>query len=152
MKALLTLCLFILASCAQHRGPASSQGNPVAQDSMALGNIKATAVKFVDKKNVCFDITLVMKGVDQREAMASNWSLAYVDKDSRYHLLSFNQRDPASVPQGGNKVSAYGTYQEWTNTFRTCAPQAKPGDVQSLILTPKELSYKETEGMKLEWN
>lgn len=152
MKLLAIISLLAIFGCAQHRGPASVNGNPVAYDQMALGNIKASAVKTVENQDVCFDITLDMKGVKQNEAMASNWTLAWVDKDAKYHLLSMNQRDPASVPKGGTKVEPYGAYEEWSNSFRTCAPKARVGDVKSLILTPKELSYKETEGMKLEWN
>jgi hypothetical protein len=152
MKVLAIISLFAFVSCAHNRGPASVNGNPVAYDNMAGGNVKASAVKTIDQQDVCFDISLEMKGVDQKEAMASNWTLAWVDKDSRYHLLSLNQRDPASVPKGGTKVAPYGAYEEWSNSFKACAPKARIGDVKSLVLTPKELSYKETEGMKLEWN
>jgi hypothetical protein len=152
MKVLALFSLFVIVSCAHNRGPASLNGQPVAYDEMALGNIKASAVKSIEKQDVCFDITLKMKGVPQREAQASNWTVAWVDKESKYHLLSLNQRDPASAPQGGTKVVPYGAYEEWTNTFKTCAPKARSGDVQSLILTPKELTYREAEGMKLEWN
>jgi hypothetical protein len=92
-----------------------------------------------------------MKGVDQQDAIPSNWTVAWVDKQSQYHLLSLNQRDPASVPQGGQKIAPYGAYQEWTNTFRACASKARLDDVKSLILTPKTLPYKATEGLNLEW-
>lgn len=151
MRFLPVLAFVLLASCSHQRGPASVGGNPVAYDSMALGNIQAEAVKVADKKDTCFDITLNMKGVDQKEAQSSNWTVAWVDKESRFHLLSLNQRDPASVPKGGTKVAPYGAYEEWSNTFRTCAQNVNKDEIQSLILTPKELSYKETEGMKLEW-
>jgi len=152
MKILAIISLFVIVSCSHNRGPASLNGNPIAYDEMALGNVKASAVKLVEQQDVCFDITLEMKGVDQKEAMPSNWTLAWVDKDSKYHLLSLNQRDPASVPKGGTKVAPYGAYEEWSNSFKACAPKARMGDVKSLVLTPKELTYKETEGMKLEWN
>lgn len=152
MKVLGLMILFIIASCSHNRGPASLDGKPVAYDDLAGGNVKASAVKSVEQQNVCFDITLNMKGVDQKEAFASNWTLAWIDKDSKYHLLSLHQRDPASEPKGGTKVAPYGAYQEWTNTFRSCAPRARLGDVKSLVLTPKELTYKAHEGLKLEWN
>lgn len=152
MKKLFLLNLLVLTSCAQYRGPASQNGSPVAYDTIALGNVKASAIKTIEDQNVCFDVTVVMKGVDQKEAQASNWTLAWVDKQSQYHLLSLSQREPASVPKGGTKVAPYGAYEEWTNTFRTCAPQVRMNDVKSLVLTPKELSYKESESMKLEWN
>ena len=152
MKFVAILCLLISFGCAQHRGPASVGGNKVAHDTMAMGNIKASAVKSVANKDVCFDITLVAKGVEQRIAHPSNWTLAWVDSESKFHLLNMNLRDPASTPQGGNKIAPYGAYKEWSNNFRTCAPKARLGDVKSLVLTPKELPYKETEGMTLEWN
>lgn len=142
MKFLAVMSLLAVISCAQQRHPSTDKS--VAYDEMADGKIQATAVKKVTKQDVCFDINLKMKGVEQKEAMASNWTLAWVDQNSRYHLLSLHQRDPASVPKGSP--------EEWTNSFRTCAPKAKVGDLNSLILTPKELSHKETEGMKLEWN
>ncbi len=152
MRAILLLSTLLFVSCAQNRGPASVNGNPVAYDSLAFGNVQASAVKMIDQQDVCFDITLVMKGTTMREAQPSNWTVAWVDKESRYHLLNLNQRDPASVPQGGQKVAPYGAYEEWTNTFRTCAPKARIGDVKSLVLTPKDLSYKSESGLKLEWN
>ncbi len=152
MKKIILLTFLVLASCAQHRGPASQNGATVAYDTMALGNVKASAIKSIEDQSVCFDVTVVMKGVDQKEAQASNWTIAWVDQQSQYHLLSLSQREPASIPVGGTKVAPYGAYQEWTNTFRTCAPQARMNDVKSLVLTPKELSYKESESMKLEWN
>lgn len=152
MRLLSFLLLATLISCSQTRVPASLNDQTVAYDSMALGNVRATAVKSLEAQDVCFDITLVMKNVPQKKASPSNWTVAWVDQDSKYHLLNLNQRDPASTPKGGQKIAPYGTYQEWTNTFRTCASKAKLKDVKSLVLTPKELIYKEHEGLKLEWN
>lgn len=143
--------MFIFIGCATDRSPASLSDGTVAHDSMAFGNIKATATKTTYKEDVCFDINLEMKGVEQKDAASSNWTIAWVDKASHYHLLVLNQRDPASIPQGGQKIAPYGTYQEWTNTFRTCAPKARFGDVKSLILTPKTLPYRVSEGMYLNW-
>jgi hypothetical protein len=151
MRFLLFICLFILISCSHQRGPASDTSQPVATDSMALGNVKAFATKTTDNKNVCFDISLSMKGVDQKDASPSNWTVAWIDKESKYHLLSLNQRDPASIPQGGTKIAPYGYYQEWKNNFRACAPKAVMGDVEALSLTPKSLPYKEAEGLTLKW-
>jgi hypothetical protein len=139
-------CILISASCAHQTGPSSSNHQTVAHDEMAQGKIEASAVKILENEDVCFEITLIMKGVDQREAMVANWQLAWVDQASRYHLLNMSQRDPASEPK------PYGAHQEWTNSFRSCTPKVRLGDVKSLFLTPKELSYKETEGMKLEWH
>ena len=151
MKLLPIICIFILSSCAHNRGPASDKMINTASDSIALGNVKASAIKVEENQDVCFDISLKMKGVEQRDASLANWTLAWVDQGSRYHLLNLNQRDPASVPTGGQKIAPYGTYEEWTNTFRTCAPEAKFEDVKSIVLTPKSLPYKKIESMILEW-
>lgn len=151
MKAVPILFVLFFTSCAYNRGPASVNRQNVARDSMASGNIEATAVKMAQNKSTCFDISLHMKGVEQKEASASNWSVAWVDSGGKYHLLSMGQRDPASLPQGGKRVAPHGAYEEWSNSFRACAPVADPAAVMSIILTPKELSYRETAGLKLEW-
>lgn len=132
----------LLLSCTmlteQTNGPVN-----VAYDEMADGKIRASATRALENQDVCFDITLIMEDVNEKEAMASNWTIAWVDTNSRYHLLSTNQRDPASAPRGSR--------ERWTNHFRTCTPKDRQNEVNHLILTPKELSYRETEGMKLEW-
>ena len=152
MKSLSVICLIALVSCAHNRAPSSENTPYVAKDSMALGNVKASAVKTASKDNVCFDVTLTMKGTPQDEASASNWTMAWVDQNSQYHLLNPSQRDPASVPQGGQVVAPYGAYQEWTNTFRTCAPEASMKNVKSLVLTPKNTTYKDKDGLRLVWD
>lgn len=152
MKLISFLILTSLWSCSHHRGPASlTPDKNVAEDTMALGNVKATAVKSTEGQDVCFDVQVTMKGVHQKEASPSNWTLAWVDQESKFHLLTLNQRDPASEPKGGTKITSYGAWEEWSNTFRTCAPQTRFQDVKSLVLTPKELTYKENESLKLEW-
>jgi|GEM_PF-1652493 len=151
-KFMMVLCLVILASCAHKRGPASVDGNPVAYDSMALGNVKASAVKRVNNQEVCFDIKLQTKDVSPDQAKASNWTLAWVDQQNQYHLLPVTQRDPASAPQGGAVVAPYGTYTEYSNDFTTCAPKAQFDNVKGLVLTPKELPYAKKDGLKLNWN
>jgi hypothetical protein len=151
-KIMMVLCLVILASCAHKRGPASVDGNPVAYDSMALGNVKASAVKRVSNQEVCFDIKLETKDVSPDQAKASNWTLAWVDQQNQYHLLPVTQRDPASAPQGGAVVAPYGTYTEYSNDFTTCAPKAQFDNVKGLVLTPKELPYAKKDGLKLNWN
>ncbi len=152
MKVLCLFSLIILASCASHRRPATVNGNPVAYDSMALGNVQASAVKRIEKQDVCFDVTLTMKNIKQEQANSSNWTLAWVDKNDQYHLIPLPQRQPASGPQGGPQITAYGYYNEWNNNFTTCVPQARMSDVKSLVLTPKELPYDKKDGMKLNWN
>jgi len=151
-KILMILCLVALVSCAHQRGPASIDGNPVAYDSMALGNVKASAVKRVNDKEVCFDINLVTKDVRQDQAQASNWTLAWVDKEDQYHLLTITQREPASAPQGGAVVAPYGAYTEYSNNFTTCAPKTEIDNVKGLVLTPKDLPYAKKDGLKLTWN
>ena len=123
----------------------------MAYDSVSLGNIQAHAIKRVEKDEVCFDVSLKMKNVDKQNAQPSNWSFAWVDKAEQYHLMSATQRDPAAVPKGGEVVAPYGAYQEWTNSFVTCAPKAKFSDVKSLVMTPKDLPYKEVKSLVLTW-
>lgn len=151
-KFMLFLSFGFLVSCAAHRGPASVNGHPVAYDSMALGNVKASAVKRESKQDVCFDITLVGKNVKKDHTLASNWSFAWVDKNDQYHLLPASQRQPASAPKGGAVVAPYGFHHEYTNSFTACAPKTQYGEVKGLVLTPKDLPYKKSDGMKLSWN
>jgi hypothetical protein len=150
-KSIMLLFLIILSSCAQNRGPASVGGNPVAYDSMALGNVKASAVKRTQNQEVCFDIELVTKDVKPEQAQASNWTLAWVDHENQYHLLATTQREPASTPQGGAVVSPYGAYNEFNSSFTTCVPKAQMHHVKSLIMTPKDLPYAKKDGLKLQW-
>jgi len=151
-KPMMLLCLIIVASCAHQRGPASVEGNPVAYDSMALGNVKASAVKRAHQKEVCFDINLVTKDLKLEQAQAANWNLAWVDKNNQQHLLPTNQREPASVPQGGTVVSPYGAFNEYNSSFTTCVPKADMDDVKGLVLIPKDLPYAKKDGLKLNWN
>lgn len=151
MKVLSLICLIAVVSCAHNRSPSSEHKQNIAQDSMALGNVHASAVKTATKDNVCFDVTLKMKGTKQEEASAANWTMAWVDQNAQYHLLNPAQRDPASVPQGGQVVAPYGAYEEWTNTFRTCAPEASVKNVKSLVLTPKSSTFKD-EDLRLSWD
>lgn len=152
MKMLSIICLFAVMACSHNRNPASLSGQPVAHDSMALGNIKADATKRLSKEAVCFDINMAMKGVSQEKAMPANWTVAWVDHNEQYHLIKMNQRDPASVPKGGQVVAPYGAYEEWNNSFTACAPKAEFGQVKSLVLTPKELPYREDKSLRLNWN
>ncbi len=151
MKYVSIIYLIALASCAHYRAPSSVNGQQVASDSIALGNVTATATKSSQKSDVCFDINVVVKGTDQAVAQPSNWTLAWVDKAEQYHLMNFSQREPASVPQGGRVAAQYGEYEQWSNTFRTCAPEARFNEVKALVLTPKSLPYKESKGLYLNW-
>ena len=151
-KLIFMTALVFLVSCTQMRGPASIEGNPVAYDSMALGNVKASAVKRESNQQVCFDINLVSKDVKPEQVQGSNWTLAWVDTNNNYHLLPLTQRDPASSPKGGTVITPYGSYTEYSNSFTTCAPRADMNQVKSLVLTPKDLPYNKKDGMKLTWN
>lgn len=150
MKLVMLFCLIIFASCAHNRGPASVDGNPVAYDSKALGNIKADAIKRVANGDVCFDINLQMKNVQAHEAQASNWTLAWVDNNNQYHPVPVANRNPASAPVGGAVVTPYYYYNEYKNTFTSCAPKAQFENVKGLVLTPKDSTYK-NEDLKLSW-
>ena len=151
-KIMMILCLASLASCAPQRGPASIEGNPVAYDSMALGNVKASAVKRAEDKDVCFDIKLLAKDVKPEQAQVSNWTLSWVDQNNQTHALPITQRDPASTPHGGAVVAPYGAYNEYSNNFTTCATKAQFENVKGIVLTPKDLPYAKKDGLKLTWN
>ena len=148
MKFSIFITFVALMSCA-HRGPSSLNGQPYAEDNVASGNVKASATKDAHKDDVCFDITVDLKNVDQNLATSSNWTAAWVDRANNYHLLDLNQRDPASAPKGGRVAAQYGEYTEWSNTFRACASKAKMYDVRSLVLTPKSMPHKTGDGLHL---
>lgn len=151
MKILSFICLIALVGCSHQRTPASANGSQVAYDTAALGNVLAYATKRMDKQDVCFDINLEMKGASQQDIMPGNWTVAWVDQQDRYHLVNMNQRDPASTPKGGNVVAPYGAFQEWKNTFTTCAPKANFNDVKSLVLTAKEFPWQGDRELHLTW-
>lgn len=151
MKYLSIICLAALVGCA-HRAPSSLNGLPYAEDSAALGNVKASAVKSAENKDVCFDIDLAVKNVDAQLVAPSNWTIAWVDRNNQYHLLNLNQRDPASAPQGGRVAAQYGEYTEWKNHFKACAPKAQMFDVKGIVMTPKNLPYKYGDGLHLNWD
>ena len=150
-KIMMILCLASLASCAPQRGPASIEGNPVAYDSMALGNVKASAVKRAEDKDVCFDIKLLAKDVKPEQAQVSNWTLSWVDQNNQTHALPITHRGPASAPQGRAVVAPYGAYTDYSNNFTTCVPKTHFENVKGIVLTPKDLPYAKND-LKLNWN
>jgi hypothetical protein len=151
MRKLLMLTLLIFYGCAQTGvKPRMLDGNPMAYDSAASGNVLASAAKVSENKDICFEISLSLKGVSEQAAMASNWTLTWVDQKDRHHLMKLNQRDPASTPNAEFTQAPYGAYQEWTNTFRTCINRTKSAEVKSLVLTPKELPFEE-QSLILKW-
>jgi hypothetical protein len=151
LKTLSIICLALLFSCANSRHPSSLYGDRFTEDTIARGNVRATAVKEFSNQDVCFDISLIVKNANQNFAAPSNWTAAWIDSANQYHLLNLNQRDPASAPQGGRVAAQYGEYEEWNNSFRACASKARMGDVRSLVLTPKTLPFKSDDGLHLNW-
>lgn len=144
MKLVSLLCCLIFAGCAQKPVVIPKSSSPVAHASMAKGKLTAVAVKTITEQDVCIVITLKTKGVSQDAVLSSNWMAAVVDQKSQYHLLTINQRDPASVPQGKRK--------NWTHALRTCASRARLGDVKKLVLTPKVLPFNNEEELQLIWD
>jgi hypothetical protein len=117
----------------------------VFSDSIAEGKITATAQKVVENQSVCFIVNLSMKDVEARNVRSSNWIAAWEDMNSRIHLLSLKQRDPASTPE---LVSE----DEWTNNFKTCTSRAQIDEVKSLILAPKDLPFEHSnEHLTIQW-
>ena len=152
MKVLSGLCLLTLIACSHSRHPSSLHGQKVARGNASYGKIEAVATKMTDKNSVCFDIDLKLKGGDQANALPSNWTLAWIDANKNYHLLDFNQRDPASVPDGGRVAAQYGEYEQWKNTFKTCAAGASSSDVKTLVLTPKNVPFEGNSTVFLSWD
>lgn len=150
MRLLTFTFILFLGACANHRQPVEVTGHEVARDSLAKGNVKASAVKHLDNQDVCFDITLKLSGTTMQEALPRNWSLAWVDKKNQYHLISLNQRDPASIPRGGSTTRGEDR-MEWSNTFRTCTARAELDDVKSIVLTPKQLPFADKRSLRLNW-
>jgi hypothetical protein len=152
MKFYLFSILFLTISCSHQRSPASLNDPSVATESFAFGNVKASAQKNVQNDSVCFDIQLKMKGVDEHHAKATNWTVSWVDKNQKVHELIQNQRTPASLPQGETKIAPYGSYEQWQSELHVCADGVQKNEIQSIVLTPKELPYKIKNGMSLHWN
>ena len=151
MKILSIICLFSLVGCANYRHPSSLGADKYAEDTKAAGSVQASAIKMAENSDVCFDINLVLKNVEPQLASPSNWTIAWVDRQNQYHLLNLNQRDPASTPTGGRVAAQYGEYDQWSNTFRACAPKAKMFEVKGLVMTPKSLPYQTGDGLHLNW-
>lgn len=144
MKLVGLLCCLIIAGCAQKPVIVPKTPSPHAQASIAKGKVTAYAVKTISDQDVCIVITLKSKGLPQDAVVPSNWMAAVVDQKSQFHLLTLNQRDPASVPRGKRK--------NWSNVLRTCASRARLVDVKKLVLTPKVLPFNNEEELQLNWD
>lgn len=153
MRCVWITTLLLLFGCTSRlvREP-TIQGHPMAYDSIAKGNVNGSAAKWEDKEELCFDISVSIKGGEEEHILPANWSLAWVDKNQKFHLLKLTQRDPASVPHGGQVLAPYGSYEEWTNSFRNCVPRLKMKDVKALVLTPKSLPFKDAGSLNLKWD
>lgn len=148
MKLVLILCLFTLWNCS------ILKQNPythIAEDSMSFGKVQVLARKITRNEDVCFEIEMKLKNVDQKEILPSNWTVAWIDQSSNYHLLRLNQRDPASIPTVKKSYTFFRRQKEWSNDFVTCAPKAKVLDVNALVLNPKSLPYSHAGGITLKW-
>lgn len=119
------------------------QPSDLATDSIADNKIKAYARKITEHREVCFEITLQLKDVELKDTAPSNWTLAWVDQNSRYFLMNLTQRNPASVPERLGDL--------YVNQFKVCSPEEKFGKLQYLLLGPKSLSIPEVRVMKLKW-
>lgn len=142
LKIISPLTLLTLISCSQ-LPTQNSASYSMAFDSMNEEKIQATAIKRRDKEAVCFEVSILMKEGTEQIAQTSNWTVAWVDKKKRYHLMGLNERDPASLPQTSGRG--------WKNDFTTCTHNVKFEDVKALVLTPKENIPGDTEGMRLNW-
>lgn len=145
MRTLSFLCLVSLVSCAHKAAaPQKAEPNPnFAEATLVGGHIQARAMRSSENQSTCFAVTISTQKTPKEAVQVSNWSAALKDQRSRFHLLSINQRDPASVPSG--------SFEKWTNQFKICASEARYGTVRSLILTPKEYGV-EGESLELKWD
>lgn len=145
MKYLVFLSLMFIVGCATQPNGfiLSINDEDLAYASIAKGSVQASAAKTLESQSACFDITLVAKAARLETILPSNWTAAWVDAKSKYHLLNMNQRTPASVPKhrGG----------EWTSHFKACLPEAKAEQVKKLVLVPKDLPYDTDEWLELSW-
>ena len=149
MKFLCFLCLSILWSCSSIQTETTDRN--VAHDSMSFGRVQVEAKKILQNDELCFEIKLKMKNVSQKDILPSNWTVAWIDQSSHYHLLRLNQRDPASVPTVKRSYLFFKRQQVFSNELMTCAPNAKIADVDSLVLNPKSLPFSKTGNLTLKW-
>lgn len=135
MKTFFLIFSFILVGCShEYRGPASVDGEQVAHDAIELGDIKASAYKSLEGRNVCFDITVVAKNVEKQTLTPDHWSASWIDSKNEHHTLNLQQRAPVLVPQGGTIIAPYGAYQEWSNNFKSCISKTSMNNIRSVIL------------------
>lgn len=149
MKFICFLCLFALWGCTSLKNQLDDPS--VAFDSMSFGRVQAHATKILKNEELCFEIKLKMKNVSQKDILPSNWTVAWIDQASHYHLLRLNQRDPASIPTVVKTYSFFKRQREFSNELVTCAPKTKLADVDSLVLNPKSLPFSKFGNLTLKW-
>ncbi len=140
MKTLL-VCLLVLIGCS--RPLIKPSHKTVSSDVIADGKVRAIAQKQSNLKTTCFEISLRMEADQKEYAEASNWTMAWVDSNQRYHLLNLQERSPASLVKSSNGI--------WTNSFKACDNKSKLDALDSLLLTPKTFPFRESEGLKFQW-
>lgn len=133
--------LLVLISCSTPKIKPSPK--TVSTDAIADGKVSAVVNKETLYKTICFEISLKMDSPQKFYAEASNWTIAWVDSNQRYHLLSLQERSPASVVKAQNGL--------WTNSFKACDNKSKLETLDFLLLTPKTFPYRESEGLKFQW-
>ncbi len=137
------IVIFILLSFGCSHRTVDLAPSDIAADSLADNKVRVLARRTIEQREICFEITLQMKGVELKDIAPSNWTLAWVDQNSRYYLMNLTQRNPASTPEKTGDL--------YTSHFRLCSPEGKFGKLHYLLLSPKSLPFPEVRGMKLEW-
>ncbi len=147
----LLILISLILSCANRRQETLVDLKNVAHDSIVSGNISAKATKVTQPHEVCFEVVLKLFGTNRSHALPNNWTMAWIDQNNQYRLLSLNQRNPASSPKGGLILTHFGERQEWANTFKACGSKKDTDSVQAIVLHPKNLPFTTDRSLKLVW-
>lgn len=134
--------IFILIACTQGQRK-ENKSYSVAYDSISQNRVKAAAIKKSESTGVCFEVTLWLKDISWDNGHTGKWSIAWVDTNKKYHLISMSQRNPSSVPKKKD--------EEWKNTLTACAPKVDFSEVSALVLTPKDTEAFENQELRLNW-
>lgn len=125
MKCMFLVITFLLISCSSHKFSRPSLS--MAFDASKDHEVEATAIKRMEDNAVCFDISLKVK---HPSSQSDKWTVAWLDKKKRFHLLHLQSRSPASTfEQVGSS---------WKKEFTTCESNVKFREVKALILEPKD--------------
>ncbi len=152
IKSYLLLSFVALTSCSFLTTQQLLSKNPEASDSIALGRIKATAIKRIQNQEVCFDIELNCKNVKVEQALASNWNLAWIDRSDHYHLMPTTQRSPGALPKTKTVTTLFKSHTEIHNSFTNCVSTTSLKDVKGIVMTARELPFKNQDELKLHWS